>query len=195
MKRLDAYIAEIYRETCDKGVLRVFDMDDTLLRTDGKVKVTHDDGNSVKLTPKMFANYQRLPGDKFDYSEFYLLINPKPIKWMMRIFEAVYASQGPSGLVIATIRDTRTKQLIMRHFDNAGFSGIEVHPLGPVDDRINVAKSEWIADRVVRDELHTIHVFDDSTKTIEACNALNKPGFASVVCHRIVHNRISSLWE
>ena len=62
-------------------VLRVFDLDDTLVKTSSNIKVTHKDGKETVLTPGEYAVYKPKAGDKFDYSDFKrILKNPKIIK-------------------------------------------------------------------------------------------------------------------
>ena len=49
--------------------LRVFDFDDTLVKSNSKVFVINK-GKKKTLTPGEFAIYKQKPGDEFDFSEF-----------------------------------------------------------------------------------------------------------------------------
>ena len=60
--------------------LRVYDFDDTLVKTNSFIYITHKDGKKSKLTPGQYAIYKEQPGDKFDYTDFQQVTNPKIIK-------------------------------------------------------------------------------------------------------------------
>ena len=63
--------------------LRVFDFDDTLVKTTSFIYITN--GNKkVKLTPGQYAIYKEKPGDEFDYSDFKSVKNPIQIKQMTK---------------------------------------------------------------------------------------------------------------
>ena len=50
--------------------LRIFDFDDTVFETDGKVILKKADGTVQKITPAEYALYDPEPGDTFDFSQF-----------------------------------------------------------------------------------------------------------------------------
>ena len=49
--------------------LRVFDFDDTLVKSNSKVYVNNN-GAKTTLTPGQFAVYKKKSGDEFDFSDF-----------------------------------------------------------------------------------------------------------------------------
>ena len=49
--------------------LRVFDFDDTLVKTTSFIYVTNK-GKTRKLTPGQYAVYKEKPGDEFDFKDF-----------------------------------------------------------------------------------------------------------------------------
>ena len=61
--------------------LRVFDFDDTLVKSNSKVYVNNK-GKKKTLTPGQFAIYKKKSGDEFDFSDFDKVIEPKKIKSM-----------------------------------------------------------------------------------------------------------------
>ena len=69
--------------------LRVFDFDDTLVKSNSKVFVINK-GKKKTLTPGEFAIYNKKPGDEFDFSDFDKVIEPKKIKAMFRVFKNIY---------------------------------------------------------------------------------------------------------
>ena len=58
--------------------LRVFDFDDTLVKSNSKVYVMNK-GKRKTLTPGEFAIYKKKSGDEFDFSDFDKVIEPKQI--------------------------------------------------------------------------------------------------------------------
>ena len=60
--------------------LRVFDFDDTLVKTTSYIYITHKDGKTSKLTPGQYAVYKERPGDQFDFKDFNQVKNPRIIK-------------------------------------------------------------------------------------------------------------------
>ena len=62
--------------------LRVFDFDDTLVKSNSKVYVTNN-GKKTTLSPGEFAIYDKKAGDEYDFSDFDKVIEPKKIKAML----------------------------------------------------------------------------------------------------------------
>ena len=73
--------------------LRVFDFDDTLVKSNSKVYVMNK-GKRKTLTPGQFAIYKKKSGDEFDFSDFDKVIEPKQIKSMFRVFNNIYKASG-----------------------------------------------------------------------------------------------------
>ena len=85
--------------------LRVFDWDDTLFNTAGKVMVTHADGSTEQFTPAQYAVYDPRSGDKFDYSQFVSVADPKIIRAVAkRFYKIVNAGDDGRLTVILTAR-------------------------------------------------------------------------------------------
>ena len=75
--------------------LRIFDFDDTLVKTRSFVYVKN--GNKTKkLTPGEYAIYEEKAGDEFDYSDFEFVKNPKEIKQMTKVLKAILSKSGGS---------------------------------------------------------------------------------------------------
>ena len=83
--------------------LRVFDFDDTLVKSNSKVYVMNK-GKRKTLTPGEFAIYKKKSGDEFDFSDFDKVIEPKQIKSMFRVFNNIYKASGSRRLTILTAR-------------------------------------------------------------------------------------------
>ena len=85
--------------------LRVFDFDDTLFHTSGKVIVAHADGSTDQFTPAQYAVYEPRSGDKFDFSQFVSVVDPKVIRPVAkRFYKIVNAGDDGRLTVILTAR-------------------------------------------------------------------------------------------
>ena len=84
--------------------LRVFDFDDTLVKSNSEVYVTNN-GKTKTLTPGEFAIYKLKSGDVFDFSDFDKVIQPKKIKSMFKVFKNIYRASGSRRLTILTARE------------------------------------------------------------------------------------------
>jgi phosphoglycolate phosphatase-like HAD superfamily hydrolase len=83
--------------------LRVFDFDETLVKSNSKVVVINK-GKKTTLTPGEFAVYIKKPGDEFDFSDFAKVIEPKKIKAMFKVFKNIYKASGSRRLTVLTAR-------------------------------------------------------------------------------------------
>ena len=59
-----------WKKFVNEAKLRVFDFDDTIVKTDAKIGVTSPSGEQFMMTPKEFAVHQMDPENKYDFSEF-----------------------------------------------------------------------------------------------------------------------------
>jgi len=186
-KLLKKYIKELVLEAMGSKKLRIFDFDDTLVKTDSMVYVTDAQGEEFALTPGEFAMYKPKEGDKFDYTDFQKLINPRAIKWTGKILDSVYSKHGPAGLVILTARSIA--EPIRQFLDDAGYPDVEVIALNDANPQ---AKADWIDRKIVSDGLDVIEFFDDSSKHVAAVKRLQaKHPNVKIIARHIVHRAIS----
>lgn len=183
MKVLQECARRLLKEEVDGQRLRVFDFDDTLVKTDAKVYVTDKVGKRSTLTPGEFAVYDRRPGDTFDYTDFQKLINPREIKPMMRLLKKVYALHGADGVVVLSARSVARP--IQQFMVGAGYSDVEVVAL---DDANPNVKADWISKRISRDDVKTLEFFDDSHKNVAAVKTLKvKHPKVRIHVHHVAH--------
>ena len=71
--------------------LRVFDFDDTLVKSNSRIHVTNK-GKRKTLTTGEYAIYKDKSGDEFDFSDFDKVIQPKKIKSMFRVFKNIFSN-------------------------------------------------------------------------------------------------------
>jgi SAM-dependent methyltransferase len=154
--------------------LRVFDFDDTLVKTDAKTYVTHSDGSVSALTPGEYAVYEPRPGDTFDYTQFQQVINPRQIQWTGEVINNIYRVHGPTGFIILTARGTIVP--VEEFMKDAGMPGVKVVGLGTSDPN---AKAAWIKERFETDNLDELEFFDDSPKNVAAVAGLESKKIAT----------------
>jgi hypothetical protein len=158
--------------------LRIFDFDDTIVRTGSLIRVTDREGNKFVLTPGEYAVYDPRPGDEFDYSDFDRLVDPREIVWTMRILRRIVARGGE--VVILTARSS--PRPVRQFLRDSGLPDLEVVALGDPDPR---RKADYVASRVESGGLDEVEFFDDSHRNVSAVRALSAlyPDVRIVVRH------------
>jgi len=182
-KLLKQYIEEVV--SCPEGHKRlwVFDFDDTLCRTDSKIYLVTADGTRRSLKPGEFASYVESPGERFDYSEFLSLINPRPIKWVNRVLRAVYDHHGGANITVLSARGFPGP--IHEYLDIHGMPDVEVVTLGSSANETADVKAEWVTRRIEQGGYDSVVFLDDSVRNVEAAGRLER-----VRALRVIHNRI-----
>ena len=110
-----------WRSYLTETKLRVFDFDDTLVKSDSKIKIMHPSGEESLLTPSEYAKHEKDPHAEYDFSEFDELINPREVKKVTSILRNVVGA-GTDGRqnVILTARDTAAQQPIQGYLEEIG---------------------------------------------------------------------------
>ena len=89
--------------------IMVFDLDDTLVITDAKIKVYDKaTGDSYSMTPEEFNDYERQPSHDVDFDDFKsleIMKAGKLIEYYLKIFKEAYKLKIAVGIV--TARDDR----------------------------------------------------------------------------------------
>ncbi len=155
--------------TPESKKLRVFDFDDTLVKTDSRIYYRRGDGDEKSLSPGEFAVHKSHPDDVFDFRDFQgVLRNPREIKWVVNILQHVYAKYGPSDVMILTAR--HEYKPIRQFLVDIGVPGTFVVALGTNSPQ---AKANYIEQRIIQDELEYVEFFDDSIHNINAVDELS----------------------
>jgi sulfur carrier protein ThiS len=179
---LRKYIRQIVLTEAARGKkLRVFDFDDTLVKTGSLIHVTSGTGERFDLTPGEFAVYVPDPGDDFDFSDFSRLVDPQAIKWTNQILRNILSGGGE--VVILTARTSEAP--VHQFLEEAGLPPLEVIALANADP---AKKAEYIASRIESDGFDVVEFFDDSYKNVEAVRALSGryPG-VKIIARHVVH--------
>jgi hypothetical protein len=148
--------------------LRVFDFDDTLVKTNSFIYIAHQDGKKSKLTPGEYAVYEPKTGDKFDFSDFENVKEPKQLRQTTKILKRFVQSEGERKIVILTAR--AAYKPVKDYLKDIGFDGIYVVALGDADPE---KKAEWIEDKI-KTGYDDVFFIDDSHKNVSAVSNLKK---------------------
>lgn len=148
--------------------LRVFDFDDTIVKTNSFVYVKHKDGKESKLNPGEYAVYEPKPGDQFDFSDFQKVTQPQEIRGVTKILKRIAAAEGERKLVILTARSAYKP--IKDYLSDIGLEGIYVVALADSDPQ---KKADWIEDKIKKG-YDDVYFIDDSHKNVAAVGDLKK---------------------
>ena len=147
--------------------LRVFDFDDTLVKSNSKVYVINK-GKKKTLTPGQFAIYKKKSGDEFAFSDFDKVIEPKQIKAMFKVFKNIYKASGSRRLTVLTAR--AAYRPVRKFLNDVGFSDVFVVALGDANPQ---KKADWIKGQIEKG-YDDILFLDDSSKNVTAVKKLKQ---------------------
>lgn len=170
--------------------LRIFDFDDTLVQTKGTVDLVKVDGTRIVMTPAEFAVYDKLPGERFDFTKFEeTLVEPAEVKWVTKILRRVVKKHGQDGAMVLTARSKDAP--VLRFFRMFNLPAIPVVCLNSADPQ---KKADHVYLVAIEDEYDVIEFFDDSIKNINAVKELSGklPHIKFIVRH-IRHVRLEEI--
>jgi FMN phosphatase YigB (HAD superfamily) len=142
--------------------LRVFDFDDTLVKTTSFIYVTHRNGMKTKMTPGQYAKYEPRDGDEFDFKDFQQVKRPELIKGYVELLKRMVSSGGSREVFILTAR--AAERPVSQFIKDLGINGVKVIALG---DNNPEKKADWIEDRV-KEGYDDVFFVDDSEKNVTA---------------------------
>ena len=143
--------------------LRIFDFDDTLVKTNSFIYITHKDGRKSKLSPGQYAVYTQRPGDVMDFTDFQKVNDPKLIKGYVELLKRMATSDGGRTIYILTAR--AAYKPVYDFIRTLGIRNIEVIALG---DNNPEKKADWIEDKVKDEGYDDVFFIDDSLKNVDA---------------------------
>ena len=148
--------------------LRVFDFDDTIVKTNSFIYVKHGSGKESKLTPGEYAIYEPKEDDQFDFSDFEKVQQPQEIKGITKLLNTVARAEGERKVVILTARSAYKP--VKKYLEDIGLEGIYVVALGDSDPQ---KKADWIEDKIKRG-YNDVFFIDDSHKNVAAVSKLKE---------------------
>ena len=163
---LNAFAFKPLQEAGEKK-LRIFDFDDTLVKTKSNIYIKHKDGKESKLTPGEYAIYEPKEGDDFDFSDFEKVKQPQEIKGVTRLLKNI-VRVGGSEIVILTARSAYKP--IKDYLSDIGLDKLFVVALADSDPQ---KKADWIENKI-KDGVTDVFFIDDSHKNVSAVEALSK---------------------
>ena len=143
--------------------LVIFDFDDTLVKTDSYIYVTHRDGKTKTLTPGEYAVYDKQPGDTFDYSDFSQVTRPVLIKAYVELLRRMVKSAMGKTVYILTAR--AAYKPVYEFIRDIGIKNVMVIALG---DSNPEKKADWIEQQIKDKGYSSIFFADDSPKNVDA---------------------------
>ena len=162
--------------------LRIFDFDDTLVKTKSNIYIKHKDGKESKLTPGEYAVYEPKDGDKFDFSDFEKVKQPQEIKGVTRLLKNI-VRVGGSEIVILTARSAYKP--IKDYLSDIGLDKLFVVALADSDPQ---KKADWIESKI-KDGVTDVFFIDDSHKNVSVVKALsNKYPNISLKVRHVQHD-------
>ena len=168
--------------------LRVFDMDDTLLTTNSRVRLTTPEGTKF-LTPKEYNEYTPKDGEYYGedaYIEFGVLTEPKEVEYTSPIFSkilrALHEDSSNRKLMILTSRSGKPsfvnslKDWLSKYADKIGVNQqtvdqIEIRGIGsskPED------KAAVIKDQIINHGFMDVVFFDDAEGNVKAVKQVER---------------------
>jgi FMN phosphatase YigB (HAD superfamily) len=142
--------------------LRVFDFDDTIVKTTSFIYITHKDGKVSKLTPGQYAVYKERPGDTVDYSDFREVKNPVIIKAYFELLKR-FVKSGTSDVYILTARSTYRP--VYDFIKQSGIMGVYVIAL---NDSNPERKADWIEQQIKDNGYTDVFFIDDSEANVQS---------------------------
>lgn len=144
--------------------LRVFDFDDVIVRTNGKVYVTHSNGKKSVMTPAQYAVYEPKPDDEFDYQDFHKVVDPTEIRQMTKVLKRIIKSSKGEGLYILTAR-AKHKPIVDYLRELGLHKFVYVITLASANPK---DKADWIEKMVDNEGYDDVYFADDSEKNVAA---------------------------
>lgn len=164
--------------------LTIFDIDDTLFRTDTKVLVKKDGKIVRELTPAEYNIDKLTAGEEYDYAQFRSadIFNKtaKPIETVFKTAKkmlAKFAGYAQKKVTIITARDDfDDKNLFLKTFRKYGFDidRVYVHRAGKLKMAGPEAKAKIARDELKGGKFRIARMFDDHEGNLDAFLALSK---------------------
>ena len=146
--------------------LYVFDFDDTLVKSNSKVYLVNKEGERTVFTPELFAAYEEVEGDTFNFDEFDQVIDPKPITNMInKLRKAIERNDS----VVLTARAPAAYDAISKTLSEYNVAPTDIVLLGSPNPS---KKTDYIAKMIDKNNYTYVEYYDDSKRNIDAAMGL-----------------------
>lgn len=163
------------------ATLHIFDFDDTLVRSDSLIRITHADGSMEELSSEEYAKYREKPGDQFDFSDFDAYPpNAQIIEEVFAELRAAIALDGIQSVVILTARSNPDP--VRQFLEDNNIKGIEIRATGSAS---SMAKARYVLDRIKSDNFDEVRVFEDNASNIRTIQKVIEPTGVRLMSNRV----------
>ena len=170
------------------ATLHIFDFDDTLIRSDSMVRITHADGTQNVLSSEEYGSYREKSGDEFDFSDFDSYpLNAQIIEEVFAELRAAIALDGPQSVVILTARSN--PEPVRKFLSDNNINGIEIRATGSASA---MAKARYILDRLKSDDFDEVRIFEDNTNNIRTIQKVVEPTGVRLRTNKVTKQGIQS---
>tara|TARA_R100001230_G_C5556421_1_gene82415 strand:- start:28 stop:642 length:615 start_codon:yes stop_codon:yes gene_type:complete len=162
---------EFLLEQKEGSGLTIFDIDDTLFRTNSRVHVKKDGKIITKLSPAEFNSYKLKSGEEFDYQEFTnaqkFYKEARPITKMLNklrgILRNIKKKPGSKMILLTARRNFDNKDLFLKTFKKFGIDidSIRVERAGNIKAKPETAKKMIVNKYLKGDKFKRVRLFDD----------------------------------
>lgn len=149
--------------------LRVFDFDDTLVKTTSYIYVKNN-GKERKLTPGQYAVYNERPGDEFDFRDFHSVQNPQEFKKVTKVLRRILDKNRGEGVWILTARPPGIQSHIHNYLKDIGIN--YKIPVVGLQSNNPKDKADWVEKMIDNGGYDDIYFADDSVKNVEAMKSM-----------------------
>jgi HAD superfamily hydrolase (TIGR01509 family) len=148
--------------------LRIFDFDDTIVKTNSYIYVTHNNGMKSKLTPGQYAVYTEKPGDVYDFKDFEQVKEPQEIQKITKILRGI-VQKSKEVVYILTAR--AAYQPIKKYLNDIGISSKKIYVVALASNNPK-DKADWIENMIDKEGYDDIYFVDDSEKNVSAAKQM-----------------------
>jgi HAD superfamily hydrolase (TIGR01509 family) len=148
--------------------LRIFDFDDTIVKTNSYIYVTHTNGMKSKLTPGQYAVYTEKPGDVYDFKDFEQVKEPQEIQKITKILRGI-VQKSKEVVYILTAR--AAYQPIKKYLNDIGISSKKIYVVALASNNPK-DKADWIENMIDNEGYDDIYFVDDSEKNVSAAKQM-----------------------
>jgi HAD superfamily hydrolase (TIGR01509 family) len=148
--------------------LRIFDFDDTIVKTNSYIYVTHKNGMKSKLTPGQYAVYTEKPGDVYDFKDFEQVKEPQEIQKITKILRGI-VQKSKEVVYILTAR--AAYQPIKKYLNDIGINSKKIYVVALASNNPK-DKADWIENMIDKEGYDDIYFVDDSEKNVSAAKQM-----------------------
>ena len=169
---------KLYENNRGKAI-NIFDIDDTIVVTNSKIRVTNPKTSfSVELTPQEFNTFERRPHDEMDFSDFRnieILKAGKIIEWVFDILKRTIKKGKPVGIITARDNGNMIREFLSHH-------GININPnyvFAVNDDSLGfsgdiASRKKQAFEKFIEMGFTDFKFFDDDEKNIKIAKSITK---------------------